>query len=77
MLSLEYSDESGNSVFILYVKPVKIKWIPIIMLYINPAIKYANNVFPSCHSRESGNPGNTMCYGFRLSPRIKSGVRPE
>jgi len=28
MLSLEYSDESCKSVFILYVKPVKIKWIP-------------------------------------------------
>jgi len=41
MLSLEYSDESGNSVFILYVKPVKIKWIPIIMLYNTP---------PACRS---------------------------
>jgi hypothetical protein len=35
---------------------------------INPAIKYTNNAFSSCHSREGGNPGNTMSYGFRLSP---------
>ena len=37
MLRLEYSDDSGNSVFILYVKPVKIKWIPIIKLYNTPS----------------------------------------